>query len=225
MENPSFPKIGPFGLSAWLVTFGESIDPQVNQQVHALDRALCASALSGWVENIPGYATLLVRFDPLRVDAAAVEAWVRAAMPSLPASAFDAGKVVEVPVVYGGEAGPDLAELARRHNLSIRQVVGLHTAPLYQVYMMGFMPGFAYLGGLEPALATPRLEKPRVHVPAGSVGIAGSQTGVYPIESPGGWNLIGRTALSLFDPSAAEPFRLRPGDQVRFIATEVLDGA
>jgi inhibitor of KinA len=225
MEKSSLVDIHPMGLSGLLVTLGKTIDPALNQRVHALDQTLCDSAPPGWIENIPGYATLLVRFDPLLVESACVETWVRETMPSLPAYPIDAGRLVEVPVVYGGDAGPDLPDLARRHSLTAQQVVELHTAPLYHVYMMGFMPGFAYLGGLNLALATPRLEKPRIRVPAGSVGIAGDQTGVYPIESPGGWNLIGRTTLPFFDPSAAEPFLLRPGDRVRFIAAEVLDGA
>jgi KipI family sensor histidine kinase inhibitor len=129
-------------------------------------------------------------------------------------------RIVEIPTIYGGERGPDLPFVARHAGLSEREVVGLHTEPLYDVYMLGFTAGFAYLGGLPERLAVPRLATPRLKVPAGSVGIGGTQTGIYPVESPGGWRIIGQTGLRLFDASRLPPASLLPGDKVRFIAVE-----
>lgn len=126
-------------------------------------------------------------------------------------------RTIEIPVVYGGDAGPDLSLVARHANLSEKQVVELHASIDYVVWFLGFQPGFPYLGGLPPALATPRRAEPRVSVPAGSVGIGGVQTGIYPLQTPGGWNLIGRTDLPLFNPALPEPVLLRPGDTLRFI--------
>jgi KipI family sensor histidine kinase inhibitor len=161
---------------------------------------------------------LLVHYDAAVLDYPAVEATVRAAASAAAELAAAPPRRVEIPVTYGGEAGPDLDFVARRAGLTPAQVVGLHTGREYRVYLMGFTPGFAYLGELDERIETPRLETPRLRVPAGSVGIAGRQTGIYPLESPGGWRLIGLTALTLFDPAAAAPFLLAPGDLVRFVA-------
>ncbi|MDM0012416.1 5-oxoprolinase subunit PxpB [Variovorax sp. J22P168] len=184
--------------------------------------ALATEALQwrGVHEVLPGMNNLSLLFDPTQVDAAELEMQVLAAWPQLAASGVQ-GRRIEIPVAYGGEAGPDLAEVARHTGLSPAEVVRRHSGGDYVVYLLGFLPGFAFMGGLAPELATPRRAEPRVAVPARSVGIGGEQTGIYPLVSPGGWQLIGRTSLEMFDPGAAEPTLLRPGDHVRFVAESV----
>lgn len=210
------PRLRPCGDAAVLVEWGETLDPAVNAQVHALAGRLAAVRWPGLGEAVPGYCTLLVHYDPAQQDypalAAQIQAWLTE--PAAPEAA--AARLVEIPVTYGGAAGPDLEAVARHTGLTPAEVIARHAGRVYRVYMMGFTPGFAYLGELDEQLAVPRLETPRLRVPAGSVGLAGRQTGIYPLESPGGWRLIGRTALTLFDPAAAAPFLLAPGDRVRF---------
>jgi KipI family sensor histidine kinase inhibitor len=171
-------------------------------------------------EAVPGMNNLTLLFDPAQIDAAELEMQVLSAWPQLAAASIE-GRRIEIPVAYGGEHGPDLAEVAAHTGLAPEEVVRRHSAGDYVVYLLGFLPGFAFMGGLAPELATPRRASPRVAVPAGSVGIGGEQTGIYPLPSPGGWQLIGRTSLRLFDPDAAEPTLLRPGDRVRFVAESV----
>lgn len=210
----------PLAEGALLLHVGEGIDPGTSDRVLAAT-AVLAHALPG-VECVPAYASVLLRFD--------AEAWrtpggpaphraVRdAAMAALasPDTASPVPREVTVPVCYGGDAGPDLAEVARLTGLGAEEVVARHAAGHYRVAMLGFAPGFPYLLGLDPVLAVPRRADPRTRVPAGSVAIGGAQTGIYPDALPGGWQLIGRTPLRLFDPAAAEPTALRPGDRVRF---------
>ena len=171
-------------------------------------------------EALPGMNNLTLMFDPARIDAAELEMQVLAAWPQLAAAAIE-GRTIEIPVAYGGEHGPDLADVAAHTGFTPAEVVRRHAAGEYVVYLLGFLPGFAFMGGLPPELATPRRAEPRVAVPARSVGIGGAQTGVYPLVSPGGWQLIGRTSLEMFDPAAAEPTLLRPGDRVRFVVESV----
>ena len=171
-------------------------------------------------EALPGMNNLTLMFDPARIDAAELEMQVLAAWPQLAATAIE-GRTIEIPVAYGGEHGPDLADVATHTGFTPAEVVRRHAAGEYVVYLLGFLPGFAFMGGLPPELATPRRAEPRVAVPARSVGIGGAQTGVYPLVSPGGWQLIGRTPLEMFDPTAAEPTLLRPGDRVRFVVESV----
>ena len=216
------PRLIAVGDSALLVQFGEEIDPAVNQRVHELDTLLRADQITGFIETVPAYATLLLYYDPLILTYAQVSEWVTLGIGKVKSGASRTSRRIEVPVRYGGKHGPDLEFLATHHHISVREVVRLHTGREYIVYMMGFTPGFAYMGKLNDMIATPRLETPRVQVSAGSVGIAGSQTGIYPIDSPGGWRLIGRTSLPLFDPSAAPPFLFSPGDTVQFVC-EALD--
>ena len=179
---------------------------------------LAAEAMQwrGVQEVLPGMNNLSLLFDPAQIDVVELEMQVLSAWPQLAAAGIQ-GRQIEIPVAYGGESGPDLAEVARHTGLSPAEVVKRHSAGHYVVYLLGFLPGFAFLGGLAPELATPRRKEPRVAVPARSVGIGGEQTGIYPLVSPGGWQLIGRTSLEMFDPAAAEPTRLRLGDQVRFV--------
>ena len=185
-------------------------------------QALAARLRDGgdWLEVIPGIGSVVVRFDIGTIDAdtaqEAIEAIVGEGVKPLPAS----GKLVEIPVVYGGENGPDLDELSSRTGLSTDEIIALHTSGEYDVDMVGFTPGFAFIGGLDERLCVPRRDEPRQHVPAGSVGIADGRTGLYAMASPGGWTLIGRTGYPLFDPEADEPFALQPGMRVRFRAVE-----
>ena len=171
-------------------------------------------------EVLPGMNNLTLIFDAGRGDIADYELRVRKAWPRMRGSRR-AGRHIDIPVHYGGAAGPDLADVAAHTGLDAREVVRRHAAGDYVVYFLGFLPGFAFMGGLESGLATPRRAEPRTAVPAGSVGIGGEQTGIYPLASPGGWQLIGRTALALFDPAAGSPTLLRPGDHVRFVAERV----
>ncbi|HEX2710177.1 MAG TPA: 5-oxoprolinase subunit PxpB [Candidatus Deferrimicrobium sp.] len=201
-----------------IVEFGNAIDPAVNARVHRLARALAVRGLEGVIETVPTYRSLLVLFDPLILPRERLDSEVEAllAVPAVEEAPGVGGNTVELPVLYGGEFGPDLSFIARHTGLSTEEVIAIHSSSSYLVYMLGFTPGFPYLGGMSSRLATPRLSSPRGKVPTGSVGIAGSQTGVYPVESPGGWRLIGRTPLRLFDLEAEQPFLLAPGDIVRF---------
>lgn len=218
----SEPTIVPYGDAALLVTFGESIDVELNRQAHALAAIVREdrSALAAWGRPVPGYSSLLVPYDPGRVACPAARDRLRAlctglaALAGTPAAGSD--RPLEIPVRYGGADGPDLAEVAALHGLRPEAVVELHCSVPYTVFMLGFSPGFAYLGVLPAALATPRRRTPRTRVPAGSVGIAGTQTGVYPRATPGGWRLIGRTDAVVWDPLRDPPALLAPGDVVRF---------
>ena len=211
------PRISPLGDSAILIHFGDDIDLITNRRVHALDARLRRQHPPGILEMVPAYATLLLHYDPLILTCAQAIDWVRDEMHSVQETWAQAPRRVDVPVRYGGEDGPDLAFVASYHGASAAEIVRIHAGGDYTVFMMGFTPGFPYMGKLDDAIATPRLESPRTRVPVGSVGIAGAQTGIYPIESPGGWQLIGRTSLKLFDPAAASPFLFSPGDSVRFL--------
>jgi KipI family sensor histidine kinase inhibitor len=209
------PLVRPMGEAALLIDLGAEIDAAVNARVHAFASALDGTA--GVVETIPGFASLLVRFDPAQVSQQGVREYIsrvlNAPTPELPAVA----RVIQIPTRYGGEFGPDLEFVAQQSHLSAEQVIRLHTGRPFRVFMLGFAPGFPYAGPLPPEIAAPRLETPRDHVPAGSVGIAGRQTGIYPRASPGGWRLIGRTDIRLFDPIRDPPALLKPGDLLRFV--------
>jgi KipI family sensor histidine kinase inhibitor len=203
-----------------VVELGDAIDVALNRQVRALGLALEQARVKGVLEAVPTYRSLAIYCDPLTIDRDALKAQVLSLYTSLEDLGDQTPRVVEIPTVYGGEYGPDLEFVARHSGLSRDEVVRLHSEPLYHAYMLGFMAGFPYLGDLAERLAVPRLSTPRLKVPAGSVGIGGRQTGIYPIESPGGWRIIGRTPLRLFDPSAEEPTVILPGDKVRFVRIE-----
>jgi antagonist of KipI len=213
-------RLRPVGESALCLELGQAIDPAVAARVRALDAALHRAGPSWLRETVPTYRSLLVLFDPAARAAAVAALGALATAPPGPAPA---GACHDVPVVYGGAGGPDLEEAARHCGLAADEFARRHAQAEYTAFMLGFMPGFAYLGLLDPALETPRRRTPRVRVEAGAVAVAGRQTAVYPLRSPGGWNLIGRTALALFDPHAAQPVRIRPGDRVRFRAVDALE--
>lgn len=211
------PHIQPMGDSAFRVRFGEQISPEVHARVLGALRALDAAREAWVLDLVPGYASVVVIYDALRATPEEVQRWLEAALPKArpePAS----HRVIEVPVWYHPCVGPDLEPLAREKGLPVEELIALHTAPEYLVYMLGFRPGFPFLGGLDPRLFSPRLATPRVAVPAGSVGIGGQQTGVYPVRSPGGWRLLGRTPLRLFSPEADPPFAVSAGDRLRFVS-------
>ena len=210
-------RIVPAGDAAVLIELGDAIDPQINRRVHSLADLLMQSPPRGIGEAVPAYASLLLHYDPAVLDYAEAIHWVEAQVSQVGLAQTPEPRLVELPTLYGGEHGPDLSFVAQAHGLTEEQVIRLHSSATYTVYMMGFTPGFGYLGGLPESLATPRLEKPRTRIRAGSVGIAGSQTGVYPIDSPGGWRIIGFTPLRLFDPLRQPPTLLSAGDRVRFI--------
>ena len=212
------PRLHSLGDAALLCELPPPATLAQQQQIWALaNEALQWPAVQ---EALPGMNNLTLMFDPARIDAAELEMQVLAAWPQLAAAAIE-GRTIEIPVAYGGEHGPDLADVAAHTGFTPAEVVRRHAAGEYVVYLLGFLPGFAFMGGLPPELATPRRAEPRVAVPARSVGIGGAQTGVYPLVSPGGWQLIGRTPLEMFDPTAAEPTLLRPGDRVRFVVESV----
>jgi KipI family sensor histidine kinase inhibitor len=209
------------GDSVTIVEFADRIDERVNDEAIALSNLVERARLAGVRDVVPTYRSVAVYFDPLRTDFAALQDLLSQASQHRagePTPGRAAGAPVRIPVRYGGEHGPDLGEVAAFAGLSEADVVARHVATTYRVFMMGFVPGFPYMGTVDPAIAAPRRPTPRVRVPAGSVGIAGSQTGIYPTETPGGWQLIGRTDMPLFDLSRAEPFLLKAGDAVEFYA-------
>jgi inhibitor of KinA len=201
-----------------VVEFDEVIDPIVNARVVELGHVIRRAALAGVRDVVPGYCALGIHFDPLRTDLAALERLVQDAGRQAEAvTDVPVARVVEIPVQYGGVHGPDLDDVARFAGCSPDEVIAQHATTTYRVYMLGFVPGFAYLGRVPSPIAAPRHRVPRERVPAGSVGIAGLQTGVYPIESPGGWQLIGRTTSVMFDATRTPASLLAAGDLVRFV--------
>jgi len=214
----SKPKIVPLGDVALLIQLGDEIDLTINQRVHMLATLVNASSLDGVIEAVPAYGTLLVHYDPLILSFIQIKNDLRAKIVQVEENNAQKPRQVEIPVRYGGEFGSDLEFVASNCGLSVEDVIRLHSARTYTVYMMGFTPGFPYMGKLDGAIVTPRLPTPRTHVPAGTVAIAGFQTGIYPIDSPGGWRLIGWTSLRLFDLESEPPFLFSPGDEVKFVA-------
>lgn len=207
---------------------GDRIDPETHRRVMGLAESLTARRVPGILGMVPAYASLTIHYDPLQLAGPPVAGpreispyqrlcdLVAELIESLEETSLTEGRNIEIPVCYGGELGPDLAYVAGHCGVSVEEIIALHSEAGYLVYMIGFSPGFPYLGGLPRPLETPRRPTPRPRVPAGSVGIGGAQTGIYPIESPGGWQLIGRTPLRLFYPEEDPPVLLRAGDRVQF---------
>ncbi len=206
----------PAGDKALAVELGDSITPEINRRVRDLLAVIENQGRPGLVDLVPTYRSLLVYYDPLRLSLSQLEERLAALEQHLDQAALKAPKVVEIPTLYGGEYGPDLDHVAEHNGLAPEEVIQIHAGAEYLVYMMGFTPGFPYLGGMSERIATPRLQTPRTAIPAGSVGIAERQTGVYPIESPGGWQLIGRTPVQFFDPQRDPPVVVVAGDYIRF---------
>jgi len=209
-------RIVPAGDSVLIVEFEERIDPGVNARAIACANAIDAARIDGVRDVVPTYRSVAVYFDPLHTDSDALMERIAHEAEQPPQAAAAAPATVRIPVCYGGEFGPDLASVATFAGVPSDEVVRLHSAATYRVFMLGFVPGFAYLGLVDERIAMPRHSTPRVRVPAGSVGIAGVQTGIYPAETPGGWQLIGRTPSKPFDPWRSEPFLMKAGDAVQF---------
>ena len=201
-----------------LVELGDEISPAINQRVQELFTGIDLKPAKGILDLVPSYRSLMVIYDPLRISvneikAAVIDIWQNPNQCRLPQP-----QTVKIPVAYGGERGPDLKRVAQYHDLTTQEVIDFHTRPTYRVYMIGFTPGYPYLGEVLDAIATPRRETPRTLVPKGSVGIAQKQTGIYPVDSPGGWQIIGWTPVKLFDPHEQPPSYLVMGDRVQFYA-------
>lgn len=212
------PTISPVGDRAISIDFGQVIDPTINRHIRQTIERIKELQLDGIIELVPTYCALLVEYDAMLYSYSDICNIIE---PTLEEGMTDTTNelvtVVEVPTVYGGEFGPDLSFVASHNHLSEDEVISIHSGTNYLVYMLGFIPGFTYLGGMDPRIATPRLSSPRTLIPAGSVGIAGEQTGTYPSDSPGGWQIIGRTPVTMYDMSKAQAALLKAGDYVRYV--------
>jgi inhibitor of KinA len=214
-QTPIFRLMGDRAL---LVELGDEISPVVNQSVQELFTGLDIQSPKGILELVPGYRSLLLICDPLVISPAELKLAVTEIHQSLDGSQLPEPRTVKIPVVYGGKYGPDLAAVAEYHNMTFEEVIHHHTRPTYRVYMIGFTPGYPYLGELPDAIATPRRKTPRTFVPRGSVGIAQKQTGIYSVDSPGGWQILGWTPVVMFDPRSNPPSLLVMGDRVEFFS-------
>ena len=214
----------PQGDRAIAIKFGNEIQKNLHQKITIFSKYIRADPFPGMLEVIPSFTTVTILYDPTKVELSTpnqtpyeeIVKIVKSKVFNLPLPNSQKSKTVTIPVCYGGEYGPDLQAVANYHRLSEQQVIDIHSNQEYIVYMIGFAPGFPYLGGMAKEIATPRKATPRLSIPAGSVGIGGEQTGVYPIESPGGWQIIGRTPLQLFQQNSKQPSLLKAGDLVRF---------
>lgn len=211
------PNFKAMGDSAILVEFEKVITPTVNAQVTEFAQLIKQKKIEGIIDMIPAFCTLLVNYDPRIVTYEALLTKLKALATVEMQVQKTTSKVFEIPVLYGGEDGPDLAHIAKHASLSEEEVIAIHSSTDYLIYMLGFMPGFPYLGGLDPKIHTPRLDHPRLKIPSGSVGIGGEQTGIYPLESPGGWQLLGRTPVKTYDPNRKDPILFGAGDYIRFV--------
>ena len=211
-------KFRTMGDRSLLVELGDEISPSVNQRVQELFTAMDMHPVDGVRELVPSYRSLLVIYDPLNISPADLKHTIRDTYHNLDQAKLPEPRTIDIPIVYGGEQGPDLESVAQYHHITPQEVIDYHTRPTYRVYMIGFTPGYPYLGEVPDAISTPRRETPRILVPQGSVGIAQKQTGIYSVDSPGGWQIIGWTPVNLFDPQAQPPSLLMMGDRVRFQA-------
>lgn len=210
-------KFIPAGDKSLVMEFGNSISPEINTKIRSMVTAIDESEFHGIEEVIPTYRSILIIYNPLIIDYQDIIDKLKKMETHLNDTSNDKTRIIELPTVYGGEYGPDIEFVARHNNLTIEEVIEIHSSTDYLLYMLGFTPGFGYLGGMSEKIETPRLQVPRTKIPAGSTGIAGKQTGIYPIDSPGGWQLIGRTPVKLYDPLAEPPVLLNAGDYIRFI--------
>lgn len=209
-------RIIPEGDLALLVEFGKEISPECNSRVSQLNNQIRNSCKKGIVETIPAFCSLLIYYNPEQISYKRLCRYISRLLQKPAEESVQTGRIIEIPVLYGGSCGEDMARVCAHTGLSEQEVIQLHTATEYPIYMLGFLPGFPYLGGLDKRLETPRLEDPRTTIPAGSVGIGGEQTGIYPMASPGGWCLIGQTPLCLFDSTRENPVLYEAGDRIRF---------
>lgn len=198
------------------VEFGNEISPDINKKIRAFKVALEKSDIEGIVETVPTYRSLLVQYKPEVIRFKELTGKFEGLMGSLDNIEIPPPTVIEIPVLYGGEMGPDIENVAEHNHKTVDEVIKIHTSEEYLIYMLGFIAGFPYLGGMSKEIATPRLKSPRVKIDGGAVGIAGEQTGIYPVDSPGGWQLIGRTPLKLYDAGREKPILLEAGQYIRF---------
>ncbi len=208
------------GDTSLTVEFGNEISEAINKQIRAYNIALGEAGIPGIVETVPTYRSLMIHYDPAVIAYGELRVKLEELLTKMDDIVIPPSDVLEVPVLYGGEMGPDLPFVAENAGMTEDEVVKIHTSTEYLIYMLGFTPGFTYLGGMSDAIATPRLKQPRVKIPAGSVGIAGSQTGIYPIDSPGGWQLIGRTPVKMYDPDRETPILPQAGQYIKFYAVD-----
>ena len=210
-------KIHTAGDSSVLIEFGQEISPEINAKITAFVHLMKAQHVEGVKDMIPAFTSLLINYDPRVVNYGALKERLEKLLKLEVSQETAPSRIFDIPVCYGGAYGPDLADVAAFHGVSEEQVIQMHSGRDYLIYMLGFLPGFAYLGGLDKMLATPRLDSPRVRIEPGSVGIGGEQTGIYPMASPGGWRLIGRTPLSLYDEEKENSVPYEAGDYIRFV--------
>lgn len=209
----------PLGDSAIVIQFPDQISEAIHQQLRAVTAYLDENSFEGFIEYTPAFTSVTIYYQPWIIRYEEILGLLEEMMKELMEdSAPCTATLIEIPVVYGGDFGPDLEFVAAHNHLSVEKVIAIHTAAEYLVYMIGFAPGFPYLGGMNEKIAAPRKAQPRAKVAAGAVGIAGQQTGIYPIETPGGWQIIGQTPLSLFDLNRKEPALLKAGDRLKFVA-------
>lgn len=212
------PTISPVGDRAISIDFGQVIDPTINRHIRQTIERIKELQLEGIIELVPTYCALLVEYDAMLYSYSEICNIIEPTLEEgMTNTTNELVTVVEVPTVYGGEFGPDLSFVASHNHLSEDEVISIHSGTDYLVYMLGFIPGFTYLGGMDSRIATPRLSSPRTLIPSGSVGIAGEQTGTYPSDSPGGWQIIGRTPVTMYDMSKAQAALLKAGDYVRYV--------
>ena len=205
------------GDTSMLIVFGEEISPKINAKITSAVHLMKQQKIEGIVDIIPSFAALLINYNPQVVSYASLKARMEHILSMDLGTQESARRVFEIPVCYGGEFGPDLGTIAEHAGLSQEEVVEIHSSSDYLIYMLGFLPGFCYLGGLDARIHTPRLANPRLSIPAGSVGIGGSQTGIYPMDSPGGWQLMGKTPVKTYDPERETPILVNAGEYIRFV--------
>lgn len=205
------------GDSSLLVEFGKEIDPEINRKIAATVQLMKEQHIEGVVDVIPAFASLLINYDPRVIGYEDMKERIRNLLKVDAKAGAGSRRIYEIPVCYGGEYGPDLASIAENAGLSEEEVIRIHSSRDYLIYMLGFLPGFCYLGGLDERIFTPRLANPRLKIDAGSVGIGGSQTGIYPLDSPGGWQLMGKTPVKTYDPDREKPILVEAGDYIRFV--------
>ena len=208
------------GDSSLLIEFGKEISPDINKRISATVQLMKEQHIEGVVDVIPAFASLLINYDPRVITYAALVKRMKHLLKVDAKVEKEVKRIFEIPVCYGGEFGPDLANIAKHAGLSEQEVIDIHSSRDYLIYMLGFLPGFCYLGGLDERIFTPRLVNPRIRIEAGSVGIGGSQTGIYPLESPGGWQLMGKTPVKTYDPERETPILVEAGDYIRFIPVD-----
>ena len=216
-------KVMPAGDSALVVEFGNEINEAVNEKVHALAKKIRQKNIPGITEMIPTFRSLLVSYNMLQISYSKLSVMLSVLSRELEMNQGAHHRIVKIPCCYGARFGADLTDMERLTGLSREEIIELHSSVDYKIYMLGFLPGFVYLGGLDKRLEVPRLDTPRVRIGKGAVGIGGNQTGIYPMDSPGGWRLIGGTPVDLYDPEREDPVLLRAGEYIRFVPISIMD--